>query len=274
MPKAAPAPSPRPRPAGLGRARAPISEQGAWEPFLAAFADRGCASLFEAAPEPVLIIDAIRGSIVNANVAAARLLQRRRSELVGTLLARAFDSASHRVVENSIAAALVHGVARTGSIRVPNTAVVLVATLSLVRVAGKAYMLSRFRTLAEDAESDMPHLEAPAMSEAIENNADAFALTDSELRVEYANRAFLQMIELDSTQEVCGRSLTRWLGLTQDDLGRMRRQMAARESVSSLITTLLSGQSAPRDVEALAIAVPDGPDTCWGFSIRERSALN
>jgi PAS domain-containing protein len=248
-------------------------ESSEWQPSPAgAASETSYARLFAATDAPVLIVDALYGTVLNANIAAARALDIQRSALVGSSLIAMFQQPGRQKVLAALGTARALGVARVIGAHTTHGGAVLNATLSLVRQAGREYVLAHLESSDRDRchSDDTPSF----VSEAIENALTGFLVTDADFNVLYANRTLLEMLEHDSLEETGGSSLTRWLELSKEDLRLLKRQMQARESVSSLATWLYPLNSQPRMVQVLAIAVPDGTQSRWGFSISERPCLN
>jgi PAS domain-containing protein len=258
--------------------------------------------LFAAASQAVMIVELASGNIVEANPAAAALLDSERTQLLGSSFLGAFDADSTPALAQMIATVRRRGhiervIARTrgrsaarGSrlARWARAGRDIAITLSLVSAESDAYMLVRLLPAARAASDRNDHgdgdgardsdtrdasdAKVPSLVlDAIDKAPEGFVVTDPELRLSYANRAFIRMAGLDSLAQLQGNSLTLWLELTQADLTRLNEQMARREAVTVFNTTLrrssLSTRGASLEVEVSAIAVPDGRERSWGFRI-------
>jgi PAS domain-containing protein len=231
-----------------------------------------CANLFAATAEPVLIADAAHGGIIEANTAAARTLGTRRRKLIGSSLMAIFDRPSSQRVLASLRTVRSLGVVRLVGARAVHNDATLTATLSLVRQGVLEYLLVHLETGTNRPRGGRGA--QPFVNDAIENGASGFLVTDVDLGIQYANKAILRMMEMDSFDAVDGGSLTQWLEFSREDLGRLQEQMTRRESVSVTVIPLHPRESNPRPVQVLAIAVPDGACSTWGFSVSERPCLN
>jgi PAS domain-containing protein len=226
-------------------------------------------SLFIASMEPVLIVDSATETIVEANPAAALAMRTTRGALIGTSFLRAFDQGSRRTLRNRLAISRVTGSTKPINLRTADGAIRLRVTLSLFHSAPDSYLLIRLCT-GQVARSGVPS----AVFDAIDRGTDGFLITDGAFRIEYANRAFLELIDLEPRSGVQGEPLRRWLRLSEADFLRLRRQLLLRHAASLLTTQLRADPSRARPVEVCAIAVPDGEHSCWGFGIRALSRLN
>jgi len=254
-------------------------------PLAAGFPD---AWLFAAARQAVVIVELASDSILEANPAAAALLQTERAQLLGSSFVGAFAADCTPALLQLIASARRHGygeriIARTrgprtdgGSRRARKAGSArggrdIGVTLSMVSADSDSYLLVRLlpatRAGIDDSEGEVPSL----VLDAIEQAPEGFVVTDPGLRLSYANRAFMTMAGLESPAQWHGKSLAAWLELSQADLTRLHDQMARREAVTVWKSTLrrssLPTPEAVLEVEVSAIAVPDGSERSWGFRI-------
>jgi PAS domain-containing protein len=250
------------------------SDLASFESTLMGGSELSYDSLFASAAEPVLIVEASTEHVVEANPAAAALLRADRAALLGTPFIEAFEEASIRAVKHSLATARAAGRASAISLRTRNGRAKLGLKVSLFRAALDSYLLVRLTTKsAEDAEPVRGRTNSVVLT-AIERASVGFLITDAGLRVEYANRAFVDMLGLHSPEQVCGRPLAFWLELTDSDLALLQGQMARRQAATVLQTVVHSTSQGSRRVEVHAVAVPDGRNTRWGFTLREQPRLN
>jgi nitrogen-specific signal transduction histidine kinase len=259
-------------------ARAPITDEHTGS----GYAELPCEWLFAAASESVVVVDTASGIIVAANPAATLHLQSTRAALIGTPLLEAVNAASAPALNRSLKYASRAGSAMPILVRARNSRMELSATVSLVRNPPTSYWLVRLKANTdadEEADTDAGCYdvrESPAspVLAAIERATVGFLIADSDLRIEYANRAFIDMIEVGCLEDLRSQSLQRWLGFTTSDSARLNAQMCQRQAVTVLDTTLHSQSGSTRHVEVHAVAVPDEPGACWGFSICARRPVN
>ncbi len=219
--------------------------------------------LFAAASVAVLVVEAATGRVAEANQAALLLLALPDVALVGSdwLLAFNADSARRLAAASRQARLMPPPIQLEVEAQVEGRA--LVAALTTFDVGHDAYLLVRLAT--PDGAASGRGQRTQEVLEALDQTPTGFVVTDSQLRVQYGNRAFLEMVRATSADDVRGRSLAQWLALTQPDLQRLRDQMDRRQAASALVTTLQAGA---RQVQLTAIAVPDAPEPCWGFTLR------
>jgi PAS domain S-box-containing protein len=235
-------------------------------PKVADFPD---AWLFAAAAQPVMIVDLASGSIIEANPAAASLLGIARTQLIGTPLLNAFAADSTPALTQQMSTTRLSGYGKrvTARTRASHGGREVGVTLSVVVAESDSYLLVRLLTSTHES-SESPGGEVSSIVlDVIEQAPEGFVVTDTGLRVTYANRAFIDLAGLESPEELRGKSLAVWLELSQPDLARLHDQMARREAVTVWKTMLRRSSLSVREVEVSAIAVPDGKDPCWGFRI-------
>lgn len=228
--------------------------------------------LFNASAEPMLIIESSGGRIVTANAAAAHLLQIPRRRLSALSLSEAFEPPSRAALDAAIFRASSAGRASVADARALHCGRVCRAAMSLVRVEGQPYLLVKLSS---------PQLRAAGGSDrtsivwdAIESTSVGFAITDSDFCIEYANAAFQGLIDAGALPEIQGEPLTAWLKFTPSDLRYLSEQMQQRRAVTEFVVRSAPGPRGVREFEVCAVAVPDGPHPCWGFSLCPRPALN
>jgi len=231
--------------------------------------------LFDAAAEGVLVIEESSGTVVEANLAAARLLHAERAALIGRSLLSLFHTSCAAGLKESLAQARGGSGSSAREISTPDRRNQLSLTMSLFHAAAAdSYMLVRLAA-GDGAGSELAT--DSAVFEAIEGAVSGFLVTDAELRVQYANPAFAQMIDVASPEEIEGECIARWLELSEEDRTRLQSQMAQSEAVTELFTRLRSARAPVRQVEVRAVAVPSDTAPCWGFTVREiraRAVIN
>lgn len=228
--------------------------------------------LFRMATEAVVIVDADSMKVVEANPAAESLLGKGTQPLTGRLFGEGFEARSARAIQTLLATVRVGG--RSEDVRarladgVKDEFVVSASllrqdemTLFLVRVAPAGRAVIR----AEAAHrSDV--------LKAVENVPDAFVLTDPAGRIITVNRAFLDLVQLASEEQVRGEAIDRWLGRPGVDFGVIGANLRQHGSVRLFATTMRGEYGASADVEISAVSLLDKERTCYGFVIRNVAA--
>jgi PAS domain S-box-containing protein len=223
--------------------------------------------LFAGASAAVLVVEHTTGRVAEANPAALQLLGTTQAQLVGKGWLDAFDQPGGQ----RLAEACQHAWVSPAAIEVEaaNRAEgrLLGVALSTFRVAHDSYLLVRLSPGSAQAGAAAAPGNVDVL-EQLDQMPTAFVVTDGGLCADYANQAFVELVQANSRTAVLGRSLAQWLALTEADVLRLREQMQRRQAASMLVTTLRTGPWAGQAVEITAIGVPDAPEPCWGFALR------
>jgi len=228
--------------------------------------------LFQQSSDAVLILDPVRGRIVEANAAASALCG------LGTT-----GVSSRPVIEVLDTDGLAGVQAQLSFIRAGGRLEDVPAVLSH---SGCAVILRMARFVQENATQVLirmvPVQPVPSVPTApgtkiillriVENMPDAFVVTDAEGNVITVNAAFLEMVHLRHEDEVVGQPLDRWVGATGVDMGVVAANLRSHGVVRFFSTTVRGEQGAAAQVEISAVAVPGGGQPALGFAIRNVGA--
>jgi transcriptional regulator PpsR len=226
--------------------------------------------LFQIASEAVLVVDAATGRVIEANPAAAELLQTQMRRLIGHPLEDHFDVDGRSALASLLAAARVAGRTDEQHVRLADGTREFRVSVSLFREDKASYLLVRAAPLASGnaaAESV-----GTQILELVESLPEAFVVTDEEGRTLSANRAFLDMADLSSEQQAVGVSLDRWMGRPGVDLSVLLASLREHGVVRMFSTAVQGSHGTKTDVEICAVASPEGKGRCFGFSIRDVSS--
>lgn len=218
--------------------------------------------LFDTALEPIIVIDATRHRIVEANPAARRL-----SSFTTTLEGEPFTALVHP--EDRAACLTIFGAAvavdhaTPATIRMDNGASFQL-TANLFRQDRSAFLLVRLQPV----EGGVGVVIDRPLAEVLERMPDAFVLTDSALSILACNGAFLDLVRLARSGDVRGQPLTRFLGRPGIDLGILEAQLRDHGAVRNFASVVRAGKDIEEDVELSAVTSHEGGELRHGFSIR------
>lgn len=146
------------------------------------------------------------------------------------------------------------------------------AAATVFRQGGETVALVRFwRPGAPGTEGNATN---DRMLDVIAAMPDAFVVTDGELRVLTANAAFCTLVERASELQVVGQSLRLWLGSRGVDLDIMMASLRERGLVRSFATIARSEFGAEQEVFVTAVAVHQGDESVYGFTLRMATPLS
>lgn len=225
--------------------------------------------LMEATRDPVLYVSVASGKIVEANPAAAVLLNRKRDELVGSTFAQEFDGQRKgEVIEHLSSAALSDG-AGAISLQARRSKASVSAIPTLFRAAGERLLLVRLE--GPDEAERAPDGLAHHLAGLYEAGADAIVFSDKDGAILTANEAFLNLVDAAHALTVRGRSLADFLSRGSVDL-KVLLENAARSGQMKMYATKLSGQyGGQRAVEISTTHLDDQHHPAFAFIMRDAS---
>ncbi|HTY93435.1 MAG TPA: transcriptional regulator PpsR [Steroidobacteraceae bacterium] len=226
--------------------------------------------LFQVSTEAVLIVEAATMKVVEANPATSKLVGDMGKRLIGRAVLDLFEVATREPVE-----ALLRSVFATGK---PKDAPVQLRghgardfflSASLFREGREIFYLLRI----ERADKTVASVSGPKSKvlDIVQASPDGFLVTDRDGHVLMANQAFLDAAQLTTEEQALGQPVGNWLGRSGVDFPLMKAQLLEHGSLRSVGARIQGAYASVTDVEISAVAVPDGDDTCFGFTIREVS---
>ncbi|MEI7444581.1 MAG: transcriptional regulator PpsR [Burkholderiales bacterium] len=224
-------------------------------------------ALFQSVSEGVLIVDATTLKVVEANPAAAVLLDETPRRLVGRALPECFDATSRPALQTLLDAARTARQAEDTRLAVAGVGRETTVSASLFRQDSTSLFLVRIAPPAPELDTSAAPTRRAVLT-AVDRAPDALAVTDPAGRVLYANAAFAAMAQMDTPDQVVGEPLDRWLGRAGVDLGVLIATLRQNDAVR-LFPTIMRGRfGGETTVEISATAVP-GDTPCLGFTIRD-----
>ena len=224
--------------------------------------------LFQIASEAVLVVDASTQRITEANPAAAELLGENTKRLVGRVFPHGFDAQSTQQVQVLLAGVRAAGRGEDTRVKLEEGEREFMVSASLFRQDNSAHFLVRLTPLHVDPASTVVSKSKSQLLEVMESSPDALVVTTLDGRILTTNRAFLDLVQLATEEQVRDESLDRWLGRRGVDLNVLMANLRQHGSVRLFPTTLRGEYGSSVDVELAAVSVSSGEQPCLGFSIR------
>ena len=166
-------------------------------------------------------------------------------------------------------------VAYIGAISVSNSvtpvSVRLVGGSDFVKIAASAFRQSGrqyWLVNIDDGLHEVPGKKSDQyVLDVVEKMPDAFVLADDKQSIVVANRAFAELVQAGSVEQLLGVSLTRFIGRPDIDLGLLKKQLKDHQNVrnfSSIVNDLNGGEE-PVEISAIMI---EREQPLFGYSVR------
>ncbi len=222
--------------------------------------------LFQVATEAVLILDAVTEKLEEANPAAYALLGEK-ARRAGWSLADSLEPDALAATRQMLASLRANGRCDPLVVRLAESGEDIHLSASLFRQENSTHFLLRLMPaqVAPQAISGARQM----LLDVMESAPDAFVVTDLDGHVLAVNRAFLEMAQLASEEQVRGESLEKWLGRTGVDLNVLISNLRQRGAVRLFATSMRGEYGSTAEVEISAVAVTTGEQPCLGFTIRD-----
>jgi transcriptional regulator PpsR len=228
--------------------------------------------LFQVAAEAVIIVDAGSRKVVEANPAAIQLLGEAGKRLVGRALGDAFAVPSRRALDSLFGKVQAAGHAEDYPLRpLFDGARAMRVSASLFHEGRSDFYLVRLLPGDMDPDSAAQQRRKSRVFEVVESSPDAFVVTDIKGEVQFANRAFLELVQLGTEEQVRGELLDRWLGRPGLNFSLLSAQLREHQQLKQFATVVRGEYGASTDVEIGAVAVAEGDTEYCGFTIRDVS---
>ncbi len=224
--------------------------------------------LFQMSAEAVLVVDAVSRKVIEANPAAGPLFGEAARRVVGRIFPDGFDADSTTALQSLLASVRATGRAEDVRAKLADSRREFIVSASLFRQESTALFLVRL-VPAETATADGQGAKGRTrLAELVESSPDAVVLTDPQGRVQSANAAFLDLVQLATDEQVRGEPLERWLGRPGIDFNVLLANLRQHGSVRRFSTLIRGEYGATADVELSATAVHGGKEPGFGFTIR------
>ena len=224
--------------------------------------------LFQVASEAILIVDARSGRVTEVNPAATNMLRKSQKRVVGNLFEDMFGDNHVGQIRSLVSALKGSGRADEMAVRLGDDQQQAILFATLFRQDASVFILVRLTPLAAGANGVVMPRAKSKVVQVIEEMPDGFVVTDLNRSILTANTAFLDIAQLGSEEQALGETIDRWLGRPGVDINQMMNSMKEYGSVRQFMTVVRGQFGTSEDVEVSGVAVPDGKQPCFGFSIR------
>ncbi|MEM1132880.1 MAG: transcriptional regulator PpsR [Pseudomonadota bacterium] len=220
--------------------------------------------LFDNISYPVLIVDSDTYQIQQANRASHSLINAAPGALEKKGLLELVEQDFRDDVIAYMGAISVSGKVDPVSIRLEGRTGFVKLAASTFRQSGRQYWLIN----VDDGQHEVPGKRSDQyVLDAIEKMPDAFVLTDENQDIIVANRAFVELVQAGSVEQLLGVSLNRFVGRPDVDLNLLRKQLKDHQNVrnfSSVVNDLNGGEE-PVEISAILV---ERDQSLFGYSVR------
>lgn len=223
--------------------------------------------LFQLAAETILVVDCATMKVMDANAAACELLREPRERLTGRTFPFGIVTEHLASVADAIASA--HAIGTSGDVRVSlSGGGTYTLSVSTFRQDSSTLLLIRFSTL-DGSRSTADRAEQNPIAALVEQSPDAFAITDISGVVTYANRAFLDLVQLAADEQVRGREIGTWIGRPGSDFDVFLTMLKRNGAVRLAMTAARGVHGLSTEIEVSAAWLPDAQKPALGFMLRD-----
>lgn len=226
--------------------------------------------LFQVATDAVLVVDAARLEVIEANRAASLLLGRPSSELCGQPASAGLSGTSRAAFDELLVTVRTRGrpgeIRTRGAVDASGRPLLLDIAVTPFRADDDQLLLVRARSVDADV-----HGAATRLADFVERSPDAVVIADSASRVLMANPAFLALCRVARPGLVAGNPVGHTL---VELLGDPRGQWAAtlaearRGGLADMRRVAAGDASDPLALEVSIALVADGDQECLGLTMR------
>lgn len=220
--------------------------------------------LFDNISYPVLISDAYSHEVQQANRACHTLFDAAPGTLEGKAMLSLIEKDDRDDVIAYVAAIAVNSAIAPVSVRLNGRSAHIKLAASAFRQSGKQYWLISI----DDGSHEVPGKQSDQyVLDVVEKMPDAFVLADDKHSIIVANRAFADLVQAGSVEQLLGVSLNRFIGRPDVDLGLLKKQLKDHQNVrnfSSIVNDMNGGEE-PVEISAIMI---ERVQPLFGYSVR------
>ena len=231
--------------------------------------------LLQSSAEPIVVVDLGTQRVVESNAVAARLLGEDVRRIVGKPFAEQLDTSGGRALSEWFAALRAAGRAEPLRVRLAHERRECRLGAVIFRQDNSSHALLRLEALGlagtsngSAAAGSMGGEGRGRIPEVFDRLPDALVVTSDEGRILAANRAFLDLAQLASEEQVRNESIERWLGRPGVDLGVLLANLRQSGEVRLFATQVRGELGGSAEVEISATRLGSAEEPAFGFAIR------
>ena len=225
--------------------------------------------LFQVATDAVMVVDSASLNIIEANQAAAQLLDMAIPQLVGRPASFGFERHSRVAVDALLDQARSSG--QPSEIRAR-----LLGRVSPTSVAATPFkaddamrLMVRLRTMdLPGSSSDL----GKTLARLVDSASDGVLITDTNGCILMANPAFLKLVNRNTEAEVKTRPLMDWVSVTDHQFAELLDEVRSQGIARRMSSRLMSSNAMFSEIEITAALLTEGDQECIGFTLHTAAA--
>ena len=224
--------------------------------------------LFQLAAETILVVESTTMKVMDANASAGRLFGEAPEKLSGRIFPFGIAPDDIRSVSDAVATA--RAVGKSGDVRIhlARGGESYCVSVSTFRQDSSTLLLIRFSAVDADRQVGDGG-ERTRIAALLEQSPDSFVITSMTGTVTYANRAFLDLIQLASDEQVRGEDIGSWIGRPGADFDVFLTMLKRNGAVRLVLTSARGVHGLATEVEVSAAWLPDSDHPAIGFMLRD-----
>jgi transcriptional regulator PpsR len=224
--------------------------------------------LFQLAAETILVVDSATMKVMDANAAAGKLFGEAPEKLTGRSFPFGIAADDFRAVGDALANARAVGKSSDVRVHLARGGDPYSLSASTFRQDSSTLLLIRFTALDGDRQVGDGG-ERSRIAALLEQSPDSFVITDVAGTVTYANRAFLDLVQLTSDEQVRGDDIGTWIGRPGADFDVFVTMLKRNGAVRLALTSARGVHGLSTEVEVSAAWLPDSDHPSIGFMLRD-----
>ncbi len=224
--------------------------------------------LFQLAAETILVVDSSTMKVMDANAAAGKLFGEPPEKLSGRAFPFGIAPDDLRAVGDALSNARAVGKSADVRIRLARGDETYGISVSTFRQDSSTLLLIRFSSVESDRQIGDGG-ERSRIAALLEQSPDAFVITDIAGAITYANRAFLDLVQLTSDEQVRGEDIGTWIGRPGADFDVFLTMLKRNGAVRLALTSARGVHGLVTEVEVSAAWLPDSDHPAIGFMLRD-----
>jgi transcriptional regulator PpsR len=223
-------------------------------------------TLFDLVRDPVLLIEARHGRVLESNKASQTFFGQTAAQLADKRLESLVSAPSLGGLSQLLREVEGSGRPAQASLKFSHAKQKVSVHLAHLRHENETAYLLRIELAPNSTDqANENHL----LQEALAKMSDGLVVTDRRGVILHANPAFAQILQCPHHAQVLGQPISRWLGRANTDLQVLLNSLQTAGGVRLFSTQLISDAGATIPAEISGVSLPQDKETWYAFTIRD-----